>query len=153
MVALDSANGNILWRQKTGGWAWAGPALNKAGDSLYFGDSKGNFYALSTADGSSLWDAIEADGSITATPAVSDDHVYFTTAAGTIYAYTLDGSLDWNQTIEDEKQKPVKLFSTPLVQEDQILVVTSQASNLFLVALDLNGKSEAWRFDGRAPKK
>lgn len=153
MLALDSANGNILWRHKTDGGAWAGPSLNKAGDTLYFGDTKGSFYALSAADGSPVWGTVEADGSITSTPSVTEDHVYFTTDAGTIYALNLDGSIDWKQTIMDEKGKAVKLFSTPMVQEDKIVVVTSQASNLVLVAFDAKGKSESWRFDGRAPAK
>lgn len=147
MASLDPANGNRNWTYKTANWAWAGPALNEAKDTLYFGDTAGFLYGLKAADGSEIW-KVQTDGAITSTPAVTADHIYVTTDAGTLFAVKLDGSIDWKQTYGG------KLYASPVVAGDTILLAPSQDKTKMLFAVNVSGGSEKWpqAYNGQAPK-
>ncbi len=140
LVALDSRDGHVLWNFPTQGWVWGGPALD--GDTLYFGDLDGYFYALKASDHSMLWqnppDA-ESSYAISDTPLVSQEVVYYTSEDGTLYALdTASGNPRWKQALGG------KLYGSPALSGDLILASPVGADAL-LVALDVNG-NQKWTY-------
>jgi outer membrane protein assembly factor BamB len=114
---------------------WESPVLD--GEVVYFGDIESNFYAVNRQTGAQLW-AIQSDGSIVGKPLLTDDGVYFTTEAGSLYALTLEGGTRWT------KQFEATLHSGPVATGDLILIATDEGG-LVLFALDANG-SQKWQF-------
>ncbi|HBY09213.1 MAG TPA: hypothetical protein DEH22_16080 [Chloroflexi bacterium] len=135
LVAIDTSNGQILWRFPTQGWVWASPTLD--GDVLYFGDIEGNFYAVDRQTSNQIW-TIKSNGAIVGKPLITADGIYFTTEAGTLYALTLEGSTRWTKDFE------ATLHSGPLAVGDTILIATDEGG-LVLFALDAEGLQK-WQF-------
>lgn len=93
LYCIDSRNGNLLWRFKTGAEILAVPAVT--GSKVYFGSLDGNFYALSIADGKMLWQ-YQVGAPVLASALVVDDRVFF--GAGDFKMRALDsnsGNLVW----------------------------------------------------------
>jgi outer membrane protein assembly factor BamB len=137
MLALDSANGNILWRASTTDWVWSS-APQQAG-TIYFGDIKknqGTFYALTTS-GNEKWQK-QTDGSITGAPLLVNDQVFFGTEAGSIYAMDLDGNPAWNTTVSG------RIYS-PILNSGDTLFVTPAEGDALLIAMT-NAGSIKWSF-------
>lgn len=136
MLAINTQNGQVLWRTPTNGWVWGGPALKD--DRLYFGDLSGAFYALDASSGQIIWQHQFDSGAISDTPLVTEDSIYFTTESGAVYALNLDGNSRWNKPIEG------KLYSSPVLAGELILVAAIDADAL-VYALDSNGNTQ-WGF-------
>jgi outer membrane protein assembly factor BamB len=119
--ALNAKTGALLWKFKTGGekkvgakglWTmkphdqymedlydfWlSSPMFGKEsnGQTVYFGSSDGNLYALNTANGKLRW-AFKTNGLIHTTPALYNGKVYF--GSWDTYLYAVDaitGKLAW----------------------------------------------------------
>lgn len=140
MIALNTADGKILWRFQTDGWAWSAPLL--VNDTLYFGTLGGVFYALNAADGSPRWQ-IEPDttpkGQITGSPLLRGDTLYFANKAGVLYAVDVaTGGPRWNKTIGGE-------IYNDLVGTDDMIFVAPIKFDAILVALNLDG-NQVWAF-------
>lgn len=135
MVALNAANGSILWRFDTQDWVWSGPAL--ANNNLYFGDLAGNFYALNAADGTKLWSNQEKKP-IVDTPIVTQDRIYFSTESDTLFILNTNGS-----TVNSKVIGGV-IYSSPSINGDIVLVAPTNYTAA-LVALNLDGV-EQWTF-------
>lgn len=139
MLAINTDNGETQWQFPTEGWVWSGPALHE--DQLFFGDLNGNFYALDASNGQSLWTltADRLDGPIAGSPLVLDDVIYVSTESGTLFALSMQGAIEWSQTIGG------KLYTSPLGAEDLIIVAPIDTQEL-LVAVTADG-ARRWGFN------
>jgi outer membrane protein assembly factor BamB len=135
LVAINTSNGNILWRFPTEGWVWANPVLD--GDVLYFGDIAGNFYAIDRNTQAQLW-SLQTGSDIVGTPLVTEEGIYFTNEAGTLYAVTREGATRWEKNFE------ATLHTGPVASGDLILIATDEGG-LVLYAIDSNG-AQKWQF-------
>lgn len=144
MVALNAQDGSEIWRAPIEGWVWSGPTLNNG--KLYFGDLNGNFYALNATDGKLIWQLKpdQLDGSISGTPLVIDNNIYFTTQSGTVYDLDTDGKIQWQQVVGG------KLYGSPLDAGDLVLIAPIDTDNI-LVALTSSG-AQQWAFNPNPPK-
>lgn len=140
MYAINTQNGDIIWKIPTKGWVWSGPALKN--DVLYFGDLSNSFYAMDAQTGKILW-TYQTDGSITGTPTLTDDAIYFGTVTkgqntGTLYSFDYQGKLNWSKTLE------AKIYQSPILAGD-LLILAPVAKDNVLQAFDLNG-NQKWSF-------
>lgn len=117
-------------------WIWGSPALD--GETLYYADLDGKIYSLDLATGSQNWDVVQPDGPIVASLVVAGDRIYAATEAGTFVALDLEGKTVWEKTVG------AKIYTTPVVAGDLILVAPYQAE-FVLAAYDAQGK-QAWTF-------
>jgi outer membrane protein assembly factor BamB len=138
VLAIDAESGAIQWRYVTNGWVWSGIAFND--DTLYFGDLKGNFYAI-TRSGEELW-RIQPDGPIVSQPIIVDGNIVFATEAGSVSAVDKDGNPVWNQSVGG------KIYGPAVLAGDSILVAPVEA-DVLLVSLSSVGVIQ-WSF---APPK
>jgi outer membrane protein assembly factor BamB len=129
LVAINTSDGNILWRFPTEGWVWASPVID--GDVLYFGDIEGNFYAIDRNSQAQFW-SVQTGSNIVGTPLLTEDGIYFTNEGGTLYALTREGATRWTKEFE------ATLHSGPVAAGDLILVATDEGG-LVLFALDFEG--------------
>ena len=135
VVALNAANGEVLWRVATSDWVWGGPILQE--DRLYFGDLSGNIYALDAKTGAVIWQQ-QPGGPTTESPLVTENALYVTTDDGNLYAIDLDGTIRWNKTIVGQ------LHSSPVKAGDLILVAATK-SDALIYAFDASG-TQVWTF-------
>lgn len=93
LVALDSSNGAILWRQRVDSPVTGAPAVD--GRAVYAIGSDGSAVAVSIDNGKLLWQVPgtpSAAGFIgTASPAIGDNEILFPFASGEIAAVSPDG--------------------------------------------------------------
>ncbi len=108
-----------------------------ADKNLFFGDLKGNIYIVDAGTGKQVTQ-IPGTGSITAAPLVTKDKAIFVNETGTVTALDLAGKQLWNRTING------KLYSTPVLAGDRILVGVTQGDQL-LVTFDQQG-NQGWSF-------
>jgi len=134
MFALDAASGEARWQVPSSGWIWGGAALDA--DNLYFGCADGEFYSFTLADGRKNWQ-LQPNGPILGSPLVVGDLVMFGTESGSLYTVDRQGKTN-EMTIGG------KLYGTPVMAGDLILVAPVEADNI-LIALDLNGVRQ-WAF-------
>lgn len=121
-------------------WIWSTPTFD--GDTLYFGDLKGNFYSFNTTDASLNW-SVQPDGAITASAILQNDHLLLATESGNIYAIDKNGSVLWFEQVRDAKVNG-KIYTTPVTAGDLILVAPL-GTEFYLAALDSNGR-QVWTF-------
>jgi outer membrane protein assembly factor BamB len=130
--AVDLTSHAVVWEFSTKGWVWDTPALEDG--LLYFGDLKGNFYALHAEDGTPAWDALKPDGPVVGAPLIQDGTIFLATEYGSVYAINENGSIRWTAPIEGGK-----LYTSPVLAGD-LLLVTPSETDFALVALDADGK-------------
>ena len=132
---FDPANGNQQSVLDAKNWVWSTPSLD--GDTLYFGDVDGNFYAFNTSTGKLNWNPVRPDGAITAGPLVLGDSVLVATESGSIYQVNKDGtSRLWNQP-------GGQIYTTP-VQAGNLILVAPLGTQAYLYAYKQDG-SQAWQ--------
>jgi outer membrane protein assembly factor BamB len=94
-------------------------------DTIYFGSSDGNFYALDIESGYMRW-VFRTDGPINSVPAANDDYVYFGSNDGRFYCVRRDsGDLVWSYDTGHTVQ------STTVLYEDYV-AFTSDAGATYL---------------------
>ncbi len=100
IYALDLDSGTEIWSVDLGGAVLYSPTLGEDG-VLYVSSLKRNLVALSTADGSILWERnFESD--LWTQPALADGKLYFGDTAGLVYAVSAaDGSDVWSQALNE----------------------------------------------------
>lgn len=121
-------------------WIWSTPVAD--GDTLYFGDLKGNFYSFDTTNSTLNW-SIQPDGAITAAAILQNDHLLLATESGNLYAIGKDGKTLWFVEVRDAKANG-KIYTTPVTAGDLILVAPL-GTEFYLAALDSNGR-QVWTF-------
>ena len=137
VLALDSANGGVLWRASTQDWVWASPTV--AEGVVYAGDISGNLYAIDAATGEVLWRA-SAEGAVTGAPLLVGETVYFVAETdGLIAIHAPDGVVSWR-----EHPQFGRSFGPPVLAGDLVLIGVIDAS-AFLIAYDTNGVL-VWEF-------
>ncbi len=135
VLAISSSDGSVIWEALTDNYVWGGPVLS--GERLYATDQSGMVYSIDARTGSIIWQ-YETDGKITGSPLVTEDTIYIGTESGTLYAMDLDGNIRWT------KQIAGKLYTTPVLGNDVILVASTDSDEL-VFALDNNGNPK-WTF-------
>lgn len=135
VVAISSSNGDVIWEAPMNQYVWGGPVL--ADERLYATDLSGMVYSFDARTGSKIWE-YQADGGITGSPLVTEDTIYFGTENGTFYAMDLDSNIRWT------KQFAGKLYTTPVLSGEVILVASTDSDEL-VYALDNNGNPK-WTF-------
>jgi len=134
IVRVDAATGQATTFASTQGWVWGGATLD--GDTLYFGDLEGNFYAYHS-DGQQAW-SIQPDGPVVGSPLILPDFIVFATESGSVYAVDRQGKIVWQREVGG------KIYTTPVANNEYILIAPMQAE-FTLSAHDLNG-SPVWSF-------
>lgn len=135
LIAINLNTQAVKWRFETQDWVWASPLVTDS--TIFFGDLSGTFYALNKENGTQLWQ-IKPGDSIVGKPLLINDNIYLTSEDGKLTSVTLDGNINWTNTIEGN------LYEGPLFADGKILVANNQASNL-VYALDENG-NQIWIF-------
>ncbi len=102
VLAIDAANGKVLWRQRLGAPAAGAPAL--AGSQVYVMSTDGTGWALDAASGRVLWTMPAAENVLAsdtgAAPAVNGGTVIFPFSAGVMVAASTDtGAGLWQAAI------------------------------------------------------
>ncbi len=120
---------------KTENWIWGSPVLD--GDTLYYADLNGKVFSMNIADGSQNWEVTQTDA-VVANLLVTPDQIYAITEAGNFIAMDRDGNNIW------QKEIGAKVYTTPVISGDLILVAPYQAA-FTLAAYDAEGK-QAWTF-------
>ena len=134
--AIDTQTHEILWEAPVKGWIWDTPALEDG--TLYFGDLKGNLYALSAEDAAPQWGDIRPDGPVIGAPLLLNGHIFFSTESGSVYALDTDGSILWTFPVGGN------LYASPVASGETLLVAPSE-TDFILAALTQDGK-EIWTF-------
>lgn len=117
-------------------WIWGTPALDN--ETLYYADLSGFIYSLDLTNNRQNWDELQPDGPVAASLLVVGDQIYVATEAGSFIALDRDGKIVW------EKTPGGKIYTTPVLSNDLILVAPYQAE-FALAAYDASGK-QAWTF-------
>jgi outer membrane protein assembly factor BamB len=139
ILAFDPTGKN-LWRTPIEGWIWSTPAIS--GGVLYVGDINGTLYAINRTNGKVSWKITPDSASISGTPLVLKEKIYFTTQAGNFYAVDLNGNVLWNRAVGG------KIYNGPIEANDQVLVAPVGIDPI-LLAFDSEG-NQKWTF---APPK
>jgi outer membrane protein assembly factor BamB len=140
VIAVDAATGAIDWHFSADNAIWNQPFFHEG--TLYFGDLSGSVFAVDADDGSVVWRKT-VEGSVVAEPVFVDDMLVFVTETGNVTAMSLEGNNLWTVNING------KLYSSPEVVDNRIIVGVVDGENQLVVALDLSG-SVLWSF---APSK
>lgn len=135
-IGFVSSKGNLKIVAETSNWVWGTPALD--GNTLYYADLSGSIYSLDVSTGRQNWNDLKPDGPIVASPLVAGDQIYFVAEDGVFIALDRDGKIIW------EKSLGGKIYTTPALSGDMILVAPYQA-DFALAAYDAEGK-QAWTF-------
>jgi len=142
LIALDTGDGKILWRNSADGWVWNGPAVE--GDSIYYGDLWGSIYAKKAQDGSSQWPPILPDSApkraITDRPLLKDGMLYFGSESGSLFEVNAA-----NGNFQSIGQFKGSLHTSPLVAGENIIIAIV-SPDMLLVALDTNG-NQRWVYN------
>ncbi|MGA9532430.1 MAG: PQQ-binding-like beta-propeller repeat protein [Anaerolineales bacterium] len=134
--AMDESTGNIVWTVPTGDWVWGNPTV---GDGVaYFGDVSGGYYAVDQ-QGGIVWKS-SFEGSIAASPAYDQGHLFFVTEASSVFAREADDNTPmWQQTLTG------RLLADPVVTDGLVLVSALDGDNV-LTALDAESGAIRWTY-------
>ncbi len=137
--AVNLESGRISWSFETDGWVWGNPTVSEG--VAYFGDMTGRIYALDAQTGRSQWSNTELlNGSISSTPALQGNQVFFVTDAGSIFARNAGAdSPVWQDT------RVGRLLSDPVLRNGTLLVAISDGDAL-VAAYDAESGGTLWEF-------
>lgn len=148
LLAIDLNEAAIVDRYEAKDWLWGRPALEDG--MLYFGDLKGNLYAVRVTDEGfeEVWVREElAQDAIRATPLLVGDLIIVGSQDKFIYAVSKeDGSEEWKQATRGEVL--TELLLAPGEDEeapDLIIVGTSEREELVLGLVPADGDID-WRY-------
>jgi len=137
--AVDAAGGAAKWKYASEGPVKSAPIVHAG--IIYFGSDDGQLYAFDLSTDQPLA-PFEASGPIQSTPAIWKNYVFVSSQDGYIYALRRTSSgfqLAWHTQVTAAY---MKLFSSPVVHREQVLV---SASNR-LIALDAERGTRRWTF-------
>ncbi len=145
VYALNRANGEIRWQAPAEGVVWGAPTVDD--DVVYFGDILGNIYKVDAASGMPIW-SVASDVVIQASPVLANGMLFVASEVGTedeptgaLTAYSaVDGTQMWRTPTL------VPLYTTPVVVNDDTIVVAQQNADALLVGFDTATGTERWRY-------
>jgi outer membrane protein assembly factor BamB len=130
VYALDKRTGHLRWKIKTGNIVHGRPVIS--GEKVIVGSFDGRLYAIDRGTGRTLWTfktvgtAYFRNGELPGTAAVADGLVYAGGRDYNIYALLEDtGTGAWND------KTPSWIIGTPLVVDDELIVVNSDGAGVF----------------------
>lgn len=131
--ALNLTDGSEVWTVNVGGYQWASPAITSDGSSIVVAGVNGQINCLNAQSGTVIWkDSFET--SFRATPSMSHDRVYVSTADGSLLALRLnDGSTVWTFT-DGTNTERFTSASQDIENGQTNLIFGSTAGKLFKVA-------------------
>jgi len=142
ILAISPDSGKISWKAKTPGTVWE-PVVVKEG-TLYAGDQTGKIFALSTKDGSKIWE-LDAGGSAIGGPVLTEKGLFVGTGyvngekPGEATLVSTTGQKVWTKEVGG------KLYSRPVVSGKLVVFGVFEGDNT-LAALDENGNI-IWNFN------
>lgn len=93
---------SVAWKYKTNGRVISSPALSS--ETVVFGSTDRNVYAVNTADGSLRW-KFATDGQVTSSPAIDGANVFVNSGDGRLYALDLaTGAVKWRFATKGERR-------------------------------------------------
>jgi len=141
----------LLW-EHTGVETTSTPAV--VDGVVYFADWDGRVFARSVEDGAEVWTSDVSDTSISASLAVTDDHVFVGDQGGTFYALDRQtGVVNWSTPLDDHPDADILSSAVPI---DDMLIVGVASAELVqqkddytfrgsIVALAQEDGAERWR--------
>jgi outer membrane protein assembly factor BamB len=84
VIALDAADGRLLWSFETRARVDSSPAI--AGGRVYVGSNDGRLYVLDLRDGRKIWE-FEAGGALSASPAIAAGRLVIGSQDGQVFAF------------------------------------------------------------------
>lgn len=124
VVALDSASGAVLWRQRVDAPVSGAPATD--GDTVYVSGRDGSAWAISAATGKVIWQVIGTPGKSgylgSAAPTVGERAVIFPTNAGDLMAVLKvgGGTKVWQASLAGKRLGRAYAFS-PDITGDAVI--------------------------------
>jgi outer membrane protein assembly factor BamB len=134
LVALDSANGDAIWRTRLGGELLVSPALE--GDLIVLLIKPDQLQAIRASDGSVIWQ-VPVDG-LTGTPRIATDAMGISIAGGSrLSRFALeDGRAEWKRDLTG-------VLARPATAGDRVFV---GSTDNYFYALDAATGRLAWRY-------
>lgn len=152
VYALNADNGQVLWKFKPQSVPKLSPTF--AEGYIYFGDNTGNLYAVNTDTQKESWkytlknekNGIKLYGnrSISSTPVVNDNIIYFPDNSG--YLYALDAKTGAEKWLFEKNT--VFHFTAPAISDG---VAYFGDDDSILYALDTKTGAEKWRYKSTGP--
>lgn len=141
VISLNPADGSEKWTFTASGSSWSAPVLSDG--TLFIGTSanktQGKILAISAVDGSKVWE-VDAGAPVIGGGVAMQDLVIFPTEGGNLISWSkADGKQEWTQPIGG------KLYSTPVVTGDKLVVAVTQGEDKILQAVNSNGQI-SWPF-------
>lgn len=133
MVALSTADGDVVWSFDAGDSIWGRAAL--ADGKLYFADSGGDLHALDPNSGSLVWQQV-VQGSIIGGITVMPNGIALATEEGLVKSLAFDGSPLWEAGLSGN------VFQAPAVGDQYVIVGAIEGDNL-VYAYNLTG-TQIW---------
>lgn len=138
--ALDADSGCIAWKYDAEGDIKSSPVIYE--NTVYVGTTQNDVHAIALSDGTKQWSG-EVSGKIFGSPAVDGVHVFTADNAGTLTAFTMEGSEDWTYTFHNSKED-VQIENNILYIVDEYLKVGT------VIAFDREHLKEKWRFSAKS---
>ena len=146
VYAFVAATGELLWSFNSGGGVKGGIAVDKEGETIFFGTDNNGFFAVSTDDGTEEWhwedDENEA-GDFPAKPTLSSEYVIAGSVEGRIFAWDQDDGekTEWEfpRLNVDAKDEP---FSHAGFATDGSAYFGNEDGHVYVVT-DANGRDGA----------
>jgi outer membrane protein assembly factor BamB len=135
VLAVNAANGKVVWRYTTADAIWSQPAL--ADGVIYIGDLSGSVYAIDQKSGALKW-KVDMGSAVIASAAISSKGIVAVSEGGSVVLVSSDGQKVWTRSING------KLYTTPAVNADKIVIGVTSGEQV-LVAFDLQG-NQLWTF-------
>ena len=137
-------SGKVQWQFKVDEPVTSGIAVS--GNTLFFGDVAGKFYAVNKNTGSVIWTKIATPYTVCGTPAItSNGNVVFAQEDGTITCFKIsDGSKVWSYTNNDKDNSNEALNDGVVSGSGKIFAAKSNAK---LYAHDENSGKVLWTYE------
>lgn len=143
VYALDATTGELRWQRTLTGGIPGTPLAQD--DRVYVGSFDNTLHALSAATGEDIW-VVEGNDWVWSAPAVGDAGVYFADASGTAYGVSLDGQIEWQQTLDGSVQ------ASPVLAGDTVYVAWVEGDSAGgIAALSTDSGAVRWTQPTTAP--
>jgi outer membrane protein assembly factor BamB len=115
LVGLDAKTGKELFKFKANGYVYSSPAI--AGDTAYFGDFTGNFFAVNTKSLGKEWNSFSTENRKLFGPEILNNNLID-------FSYAAKGAdlsfYDINKTVMDQFYKMGSIVSSPFVANNTV---------------------------------